>query len=823
MNNGSFTDFLERLGRRTEAFLIVVGRTMCDLFAPGGGTGRRGDRDDYGRQPGRGPQRGRPQDYGPESGSRYYVRQILRYVGRVVGTIALIGVITGCIVGAVSFLFITTKLDRSIDFDLLDLPLSRTSIIYVQNAEGQTVKYQELHGSENRTWVNSDQIPQAMKDAVVSIEDKRFWEHDGVDWRRTIFAFYNMITKERESQGGSTITQQLIKNITKEDQTSIDRKLKEIFKAQELEKMYDKEVILEAYLNVIALGNGCHGVEAAAQTYFDKHIWELDTAECAAIASITKNPNQYNPLSRPEKNAARRVDVLYFMREQGRITEEEYQAAKDQELVFNEKAKYNPEILSYNNWYVDQIIYDVIRELQEKCGYTKTEANMAVYNRGLKIYSCMDVALQTKVENLFTDMGAANFGPFSGSVKPQCAIVMMDYQGAIKAVGGARGMKRGDLVQSMATQTRRQPGSSIKPIAAYAPAVDFGILEYSTPVPNMPINVGGKSWPKNSGGSYSAMVTLVHGVRISANCVAVRVARELTPQRSFDFMTERLNVGLIAQKQYSDGVKGDINLSMALGGLTEGVTVREMAAAYVIFGSAGKFYEPHTYTEVRDYNDAVLITHGVDDYEQAITPESACIMNYVLRAPLTSGGTSVSAAFTTLPTFGKTGTTSDMKDRYFCGGTPYYVAACWFGYEMPKRLEHGTNYALQTWKKVMQLAHEGLPTDARFPQVAGVVAQTYCTESGAIAGPGCPSTSTGYYSADSDMPLCPFHAGGEPNESWSRYIKDTIDIDQYTSLTTEETTEEPTTTEDTTTTTTTTTTEETTTTSTSVSQLTPPE
>lgn len=698
----------------------------------------------------------------------------LLFVLRALATILLICVMTGCIVGTTAMVYVLAYLDADIDFDLRELKLRETTKIYVLDDNNEYYEYQQLHGSENREWVDLEQIPKHAQLAAVAIEDKRFYTHHGVDWRRTVWSFANLfLHMTDDTQGGSTITQQLIKNITDEKEVSIERKLKEIFRALNLEKEYSKDEILESYLNVIALGNGCNGIQSAAQTYFDKDVSELTLAEAACIVGITKNPSKYNPLYRPENNKERQEDVLSKMLEQGYITQEEHDAAVAEELVFNESAKYNPEITSYNNWYVDQIIYDLLDEFQNVLGYSKTNANYEIYNGGLDIYACMDPDLQEKVESIFAK--SSNFKKFPKKVQPQCALAVMTYDGQVKAIVGGRGTKSQDLVQNHASQSQRQPGSSFKPVSAYGPAVALGILEYSTPVTDQPITLNGKKWPKNSGGVYRGNIPVVKGVEVSANCVAVRVARVLGYETSYEFMTKRLGLGLVYNKKINGKTYSDTNPSTCLGSLTVGVTALEMTAAYATFGNGGKYYEPYTYTKVvqRSTGD-VLLEHDENDYSTAMSVEAATIMNRILRSPITgSSGTARTARIGSHPVFGKTGTTSDDYDRYFAGGTPYYVCASWFGYEIPAELEiKSPNHALSAWKLVMQAAHKGLKVKNFSWFSKKVVARKYCTVSGGLAGPGCGSTATGYYATNSTMPLCPLHSGGVANEAFTRYLED---------------------------------------------------
>ncbi len=701
---------------------------------------------------------------------------ILKFILRAVATVLLICVMTGCIVGATAMIYVLAFLDKDIDFDLYNLKMSYTSAIYVQGDDGQNYVFQELHGSENRIWVDYENIPEDTRDAFVAIEDKRYWTHSGVDWRRTIFAFGNMFLHlSDDNQGGSTITQQLIKNVTEEDEVSIERKLKEIFRALELERKYSKKTILESYMNVIALGNGCNGVQAAANTYFDKDVSELTLAESCCIAGITKNPSKYNPLYHPENNKDRAHWVLKEMLNNGFITQEEYDQAYDEitNMVYNENARYNPETKSYNNWYVDQIIYELREDLQTKAGMSETEAKLAVYNGGLQIYSCMDLKLQNKVDELFAN--ASNFKKFPKKTQPQCAIVVMNYKGEVKALSGGRGTKTQDLVLNRATQSQRQPGSSMKPLAVYGPAVEMGYLEYSTPVTNSPsLKVNGKNWPKNSGyASYTGKnIPVAKGIEISANCVAVRISTYIGYSRAFDFMTERLGLTLVSSRTIGGTVFSDKNPSTCLGALTDGVTVLEMTAAYATFGNGGKLYEPIFYTKVYDADGNLLIDNTKNVPIQAFSKDSATIMNRLLRTPISgSNGTAKKAKLSGHAAFGKTGTTSDNKDRYFAGGTAYYVSACWFGYDIPAKLEiTSPNHAMMAWKMVMQAAHKGLEGKNFENMSSNIVPYKYCASSGGLASASCPSTATGYFHKKTKMPVCPVHGGGVANDAYTRFI-----------------------------------------------------
>ena len=714
------------------------------------------------------------------------------YIAKTFATMLLIMVITTCIVGATAMIYVLAFLDKSVsDIDLTQLKLNYTTTIFAYDSNQELIKYETMHGTENREWVDYDEMPQYAKDAAVAVEDERFWNHHGVDWKSTTFAFANMfLGLSKNDRGGSTITQQLIKNVTKEDAHSVNRKLKEIFKALELEKKYTKPQVLEAYLNVIALGNGCNGLQTAAQTYFGKNAKELNLAESAAIVGITKYPSKYNPFYHPDENQKRQRYVLKKMYENGFISKTEYDDALQDDYIsrLNVAAKNQNSVTKYWSWYTEQIFTDVVKDLQKRNGLTESEARFQMYNGGFNIYANVDMDLQNKAEAIFKNKTGNNtnyWRKFPRSVQPQCAIAILNYNGEIKAIVGARGEKNANRIQNHASQSRRQPGSSIKPLSAYGLAVELGVLEYSTPVTDeqMTIRDNGQTikWPRNDSRHYRGNIPAVKGLEISANCVAARIVRYITPQQSYNFLTERLSIKLN---------ENDNNLApMSVGALTDGVTVLEMAAGYVMFGSGGIYYSPASYSLVTDQQGNTVLENTTARGVRVMKEDAASVMNRMLLAPVNGGGgTARSAKISGFDTFGKTGTTSDVKDRYFCGGTPYYVGACWYGYADNKRLEYTANYAMQAWTYVMRAAHKGLPSK-RFNLSNNVVSRSYCTLSGGFASANCGSTATGYYSRNSALPICPVHGGGAMTKSFTALLADSSSFRTTTKATTESTTE----------------------------------
>ena len=545
-----------------------------------------------------------------------------------------------------------------------------------------------------------------MEKALVSIEDKRFYEHKGVDWYRTAGAFVTIFTRGESGYGGSTITQQLIKNLTGEKEVTIQRKLTEIFSALELEKKYDKQEIMEWYLNAVYFGEGCFGVQTAAQTYFGKDVSELSLAECASIVGITNLPTYYDPFYNRQNNKERQETILREMYEQGYIDYDQYRQAVDEELVFTHTPDegYTQEIMSY---YTETVIDDVTQDLMKQKGISEDTARTLLYNGGYQIYSCLDADIQASVDAVYSDLSAIPKTAYSDQ-QLQSAIVIMDpFEGKVLALCGGVGEKTINLGLNRATGTYRSPGSSIKPIASYGPAVDLGLITPDTLVSDSPnITLKGTSWyPNNDSYTNYGLITIYTALQYSLNTVAAQIVDKLPmgPQTSYDYLTTRLGVTSL--------VPEDCDYApMALGELTYGLTVREMAQAYCPFVNDGIFTYSRTYSLVTDKDGNIVIDNAPSTI-QAFKPNTAYTMTYMMQNGV-ENGTGGEAALWTMPVAGKTGSSSNYQDRWFVGCTPYYVAAVWTGYDMPERIHVSGNPAAQLWKKVMTPVHDGLPWEA---------------------------------------------------------------------------------------------------------------
>ena len=625
---------------------------------------------------------------------------------KAVGTVLLILLVTGMMFACVFAYYVKTCLTPNLDLSLEDFKLNESSTIWYQDSVGEWRELATLSGKENRIWVDYDQLPWYMEKALVSIEDKRFYEHKGVDWYRTAGAFVTIFTRGESGYGGSTITQQLIKNLTGEKEVTIQRKLTEIFSALELEKKYDKQEIMEWYLNAVYFGEGCFGVQTAAQTYFGKDVSELSLAECASIVGITNLPTYYDPFYNRQNNKERQETILREMYEQGYIDYTQYRQAVEEELVFTHTPDegYTQEIMSY---YTETVIDDVTQDLMKQKGISEDTARTLLYNGGYQIYSCLDADIQASVDSVYSDLSAIPQTAYSDQ-QLQSAIVIMDpFEGKVLALCGGVGEKTINLGLNRATGTYRSPGSSIKPIASYGPAVDLGLITPDTLVSDSPnITLKGTSWyPNNDSYTNYGLITIYTALQYSLNTVAAQIVDKLPmgPQTSYDYLTTHLGVTSL--------VPEDCDYApMALGELTYGLTVREMAQAYCPFVNDGIFTYSRTYSLVTDKEGNVVIDNAPSTI-QAFKPNTAYTMTYMMQNGV-ENGTGGEAALWTMPVAGKTGSSSNYQDRWFVGCTPYYVAAVWTGYDMPERIHVSGNPAAQLWKKVMTPVHDGLPWEA---------------------------------------------------------------------------------------------------------------
>ncbi|MCL2820518.1 MAG: PBP1A family penicillin-binding protein [Oscillospiraceae bacterium] len=620
---------------------------------------------------------------------------------KIAGTFALIAITTAVVFACFFIYYIRTDLATGLEINPADFVMNQSSIIYyVDPHTGREEELAVIQSTEFRRWADYSEFPDHLINAVVAIEDHRFWNHDGVDWYRTAGAFMNMFLSMRDTFGGSTITQQVIKNLTHEDDVTVQRKLQEIFRALEYERQFNKQEILELYLNLVYFGHGCYGIGAAADYYFAKEVSQLTLPEAAAIISITNNPSKFSPYTNREENKDRQEIVLRRMYELGFINEQELRQSIRTVLNFQRGVDDDAEMIVYT-WYEEAIMRDVVADLVRHLGWSEQVARRYLFSGGLRIIASIDLEMQAIVDEVYQD--PENLPNVTGSAQQlQSSVIIADpYTGEIKALSGGVGVKTRNMLLSRATQTRRPPGSSIKPISVYAPALDYGLLTPDSNYLDSPnVVLKGTPWlPRNSTRSYSGMISVRTALRNSVNTVAAIVLDQLTPATSYSFMRDILGFNLSpADSDYAP---------LAAGQLTYGATLREMASSYTMFPNMGTRVELRTYSRIYDNLGEILLDNSSPTEIPAISDVTAFWMTDMLIDAVTNG-TGGSANLGRMPTAGKTGTSSDSKDRWFIGYTPYYLCAVWTGFDTPAEMKSSGNPAAQIFRMLMAPIHEDL-------------------------------------------------------------------------------------------------------------------
>lgn len=624
----------------------------------------------------------------------------------------------GLIVGFVmSILNGAGALSKS-DFEISNF----TTVIYDKYGE----EYASLYSSENRFYSSYNEMSPYLPKAFIAIEDERFETHFGIDVKRTGAAIVKFITTGNSDFGGSTITQQLIKRVTEDNDRSWQRKAREIVRAIQLETWLSKQQIIELYMNIIYLGEGAYGVETAAYTYFNKSASELTIAEAALIAGLAQAPEGRNPYVNPESAKARQELVLGKMKECGYITSEEYNEAIEQELVYT---KGTLESSSSNSYFVDAIIEQLIEDLKEEKGITSVMAQKMIYSNGLKIYTTIDPEIQDALEEVYMDEKYFTLKTGEYDPKLQSAMVIIDYKnGDVVGLIGGAGQKTTLRGLNRATMMTRAPGSTIKPLAVYAPGIDTGAFTAASTFDDIPttFKFSTTTWtPSNSYKGYRGLTPTRKAIEISSNIIAAKAFQEVGATTS---MTYLKNFGITTLTN-ADAYPA----ALALGGLTKGISPLQHAAAYGTIANSGIYLSPKLYTKVIDRNEETIL-ENVSELREVLKPESAYIVTDMLRDVIRGvSATGSSAALPNgMPVAGKTGTTNDSKDRWFAGYTPYYVASTWVGYDIQEYVNMSGNPAAKIWQAVMKKIHEELPTKS-FEKPSGIVSVEVCEDSGLIA------------------------------------------------------------------------------------------
>lgn len=777
-------------------------------------------------------------------------RSIIGMIFSFIGCMLCLCIMAASVGGVLLSMYIVqVTADDGETLDLDNQKNRQTSIIYDINGN----EYASLSRNENRIWRELSAMPENLQNAVIAIEDKNFRTEPGINLKGTIGAALNAFTGNRiwgTNRGASTLEQQLIKNLTGDNEQDNMRKVREIFRALGLDNKYSKETILEAYLNTIPLTGIIHGMEAGSIEYFGKHVEDLTLAECATLASITKNPTKYNPATNPEELIKRRNHVLYEMYTQGYITETEFNAAKAETVTLTEKTSTteNATRSSSNSWFTDALYTQLLSQLQEDLNYTADEAKELIFSGGLRIYSTVDPKVQEGVEKTMyneddlipalwheepvclrdypadssswdevqyddatglpiTKDGYAVYGQEAipvyadeegttlkmgtstdpdypndttvylcvyEKVRTQAAMAIVDYSGNILAIGGGIGEKKYDLGFNRATSPH-QTGSTMKPIGAYALALDYKLINYSSQILDSPyysaedkkvlkdqyIGVMSpyseaaqsrsdvwRAWPTNYGGvgGQGNPMLVYDALQQSYNTVAVWVGDMVGVDYLYNFVHDTLECSYI-------NAENDMDLGpLVLGSQSSGLTVVQLAGAYTMFNT-GTFTTPHYYTEITDYQgNMILDNNKYINTTQAISADTAYIMNRMMWNVLHSrkGTAYGKAPDGEMDSVAKTGTTSNYKDYTFAGLTPYYVTAIWWGCDRPTEMDTlgkaGKNASpiQYAWKALMENLQADLPVK-EFAKGENVVEKHFDTSTGAIISSG---GSVGYYTED---------------------------------------------------------------------------
>lgn len=657
----------------------------------------------------------------------------------------LLGVLLACFLGY--------TLATAPDLDRVDVSPQgyRTTVM---DDRGETIL--TLMGeASNRVYVTIDRIPKDLQNAVVAIEDQRFYQHHGVDLRGVARAAYRNLSAGRLSEGASTLTQQLIKNNVftgwTQEKTALDkitRKLQEQYLALQLERRESKDWILENYLNTINLGSGTWGVQTAAIRYFGKDVSDLTLSECAVLAGVIKSPAGYSPLKNPEASRERQLLVLGKMLEQGMISQEEHdRAAADgvYERIARDNTSVETEVQSY---FEDALVWQVAEDLETELGCTEEEAWRLLYRGGLTIRSTQDSRLQEICE---TEINRKKWY----TSDTQATVVLMDpAAGQVKALVGGRGEKTGSLTLNRAISSVRQPGSTIKVVGEYAAALDRGAATLGTVYDDAPHTYSDGTAIRNASGTYGGRTTLRQGIVKSLNVVALKCFQDMGTDTVYDRLEQFGFVHLTEEDKVE---------ALALGGTHGGVTNLEMTAAYSAIANGGTYLEPVYYTEVLDREGNVLLEKTPESHT-AVRASTAALLTDAMAEVMTRG-TGVQAAFSGMALAGKSGTTTELRDLWFVGYSPYYACGVWGGYDDFSAQSNGA-YVKNIWRSIMEQAHQGLANQG-FSGMRDLEQRTICVKCGKLAMEGlCGDTVQG------DMTRTEYYTPGtEPGESCDCHVE----------------------------------------------------
>ena len=662
--------------------------------------------------------------------------------------------------GTVTWLCLTVDIGEDVRLFEAAQGSRTTRIYYNANREGSVYlpvewESERIFGGESAIWCAYEDIPDLVKNAFLAVEDHRYYEHNGVDWLRSAKAAANQLLGFDERFGGSTVTQQLIKNITGDDEQTITRKLREMYRALMLERHFDKREILELYLNIVPMGENCIGVAAGAERYFGKTPQALSAAEAAALAAIINAPARYDPLDNPQSNRTRRQVILREMHRYGMISYEEYQQAADEELTVREHGV--ADVGTVRSWYTETLIDDVITDLIEKAGYSRAAALRLLYGGGLEIYTLADPAVQAALDAAFSSVALQSGVQYAG-------IVLDPKSGDILGIVGAAGVKNGNRLLNYAT-VPAAPGSAIKPLSVYAPAIDAGVISSASVFDDVPLEFLGaesRAWPKNSPTVYQGLCDLGTAIAKSKNTVAVSTLRLLGLESSYKTLTEKLGFSSLVR----DGADAAGNYitdlaeaPLALGQMTYGVSLRALTQAYTTLADDGNYKKGRTYLAVYDNKGNVLLTNEAETH-RVFKATTASILTKQLEGVVENGTAHGVRLPHGIAVAGKTGTTTAGRDKWFVGYSPYYLCGIWCG-STGATVSVAGKPQLAVFNEVMGRIHSDLDgAKTEFTLSPGVYECRFCRDGGGLLTADClldprgDRSTVGWFTADT-LPLTP--------------------------------------------------------------------
>ncbi len=714
-------------------------------------------------------------------------------------SIFLICIITGTIVGTAAAVYVLGLMEESSSITLEEMEISCNTSVYGYDTDGNLVTLYTVKNEDQRIPVDIQEVPQHVIDAFVYTEDERFYTHDGVDYKNTIAAMANLALNFWDTQrGGSTITQQLIKNVTGDDKESPSRKIREIFRAMTLEKNYSKTEIMDAYLNIIGFGGPINGIQMASIEYFGKTVDELSVAEGAVLAAIPQSPNSINPFAYyideetgekvntgRKRNRDRQEYVLWQMYDHGAISYDEYQDALNEHLLFTDTDEYKrlhpqPKDDTTENaqmtWTVELAIREVESYLMDTYGITAKEADHRINTGGYQIYTTIDPAMQEYVEekylsldNIINTSNSARYQDTNGDgeiddndevVYPQSAFIAMNYEGEILACVGAVGEKQGSLIMNYATMEKRQPGSTMKPVAGYGYGIYSDQFSWGSMIRDYGLTLpDGSLWPKNYSSNsvatnYSGKnLPMYYGLMKSLNTISAHLVDELTPDEVFQFASDKMGLELLEID--ANGYTDKALSPLSVGALTHGVTMQNMVNAYIPYGNGGWYYKAHVVSRLEQGNHELVYENDGAPY-QAIDEETAYVMNRMMKNVVSSNGTAGYAQLSNKEVVGKTGTTQNWDDLWFVGLTEDFVSGVWIGYTNRQKLDTSISSA-KMWQNVIGEFANNYHTDEdelrEYPVPENIVEDYVCEITGLRAGKYCSKGEKGYWKS-TNCPIC---------------------------------------------------------------------